>query len=172
MEDSNGTPYQSRHIHERFRQDGKRICRGKCACDPQLLAAVIRQRPPHSSGGGGRRIHQRGRLREIELAWINSGLSQYARDDPNFQRFCGAEVVVCRGAIIKLLNGNPAFLDQFTKTLQLKIACGFQQAKLRAHLLKSGFNWFVQLNLLLDWSFMDEKYGVLRQVTVRSGKRR
>jgi len=30
-----------------IRQDGKRIWRGKCASDPQLLAAVIRKRAPH-----------------------------------------------------------------------------------------------------------------------------
>lgn len=30
-----------------FRQDGKRIWRGKCASDPQLLAAVIHKRAPH-----------------------------------------------------------------------------------------------------------------------------
>jgi len=29
-----------------IRQDGKRIWRGKCASDPQLLAAVIRKRAP------------------------------------------------------------------------------------------------------------------------------
>lgn len=31
-----------------IRQDGKRIWRGKCASDPQLLAAVIRKRAPHA----------------------------------------------------------------------------------------------------------------------------
>jgi transposase len=30
-----------------IRQDGKRIWRGKCASDPQLLAAVIRKRAPY-----------------------------------------------------------------------------------------------------------------------------
>ena len=30
-----------------IRQDGKRIWRGKCASDPQLLAAVIRKRAPN-----------------------------------------------------------------------------------------------------------------------------
>ncbi len=30
-----------------IRQDGKRIWRGKCASDPQLLAAVIHKRAPH-----------------------------------------------------------------------------------------------------------------------------
>ncbi|WP_316355404.1 IS110 family transposase [Devosia sp.] len=31
-----------------IRQDGKRIWRGKCASDPQLLAAVIHKRAPHA----------------------------------------------------------------------------------------------------------------------------
>jgi transposase len=31
-----------------IRQDGQRIWRGKCASDPQLLAAVIRKRAPHA----------------------------------------------------------------------------------------------------------------------------
>ncbi|TWI41940.1 hypothetical protein IQ26_00864 [Mesorhizobium tianshanense] len=31
-----------------IRQDGKRIWRGKCASDPQLLAAVIRKRAPYA----------------------------------------------------------------------------------------------------------------------------
>lgn len=31
-----------------IRQDGKRIWRGKCGSDPQLLAAVIRKRAPHA----------------------------------------------------------------------------------------------------------------------------
>lgn len=31
-----------------IRQDGKRIWRGKCASDPQLLAEVIRKRAPHA----------------------------------------------------------------------------------------------------------------------------
>ena len=31
-----------------IRQDGKRIWRGKCPSDPQLLAEVIRKRAPHA----------------------------------------------------------------------------------------------------------------------------
>ncbi|ESW81383.1 hypothetical protein X770_29865 [Mesorhizobium sp. LSJC269B00] len=31
-----------------IRQGGKRIWRGKCASDPQLLAAVIRKRAPYA----------------------------------------------------------------------------------------------------------------------------
>jgi transposase len=41
-----------------IRQDGKRIWRGKCASDPQLLAAVIRKRAPYA----GRVVFETGPL--------------------------------------------------------------------------------------------------------------
>ena len=37
-----------------IRQDGKRIWRGKCASDPQILATVIRKRAPHAQRVPGR----------------------------------------------------------------------------------------------------------------------
>ena len=32
------------------RQEGKRICRGKCPSDPELLAEMIRKRAPQTKG--------------------------------------------------------------------------------------------------------------------------
>jgi len=44
---NHGRIYRTRHIVER-RRNGKRVWRGKCASDPQLLAAVIRERAPQA----------------------------------------------------------------------------------------------------------------------------